>query len=161
MRMPRPSRDETFMEVAVAMARQSTCLRRAVGCVLVDGRGRVLSTGYNGVARGQPHCNERTGGIAYAHACPGAFEKGGDLVLCAAVHAEQNALLQCPDPDAIRTIYVTLSPCDSCLKLMLNTGCERLVVGEWWRDSEALIIKRWAPRTVDSLYMPSMVHLRA
>lgn len=148
------------MEIAVAAAKRSTCLRRAVGCVLVDRRGRVLSVGYNGVARGEPHCNERTGGIDYAHACPGALEKGGDLALCAAVHAEQNALLQCRNPDEVHTAYVTLSPCDSCLKLFLNTGCERLVVGEWWRDSEALVRKRWAGRKVSTLYMEQMVNLR-
>ena len=56
--MARPSKDEYFLRMAALVAERSTCLRRAVGCVLVDARGHVLATGYNGVAAGQPHCNE-------------------------------------------------------------------------------------------------------
>ena len=47
---------------------------------------------------------------------------------CEAVHAEQNAILQCRQPERIATAYVTLSPCKPCLKLLLNTGCTRIVV---------------------------------
>ena len=164
----RPDLDLYFMRMARQVATRSTCLRRAVGCVLVGTRGRVLSTGYNGVARGAPHCNEATGfefvyadGIdksrsltgqatgrrpVYGHACNGAMESGGSLELCGAVHAEQNALLQCRDADAISFIYVTIAPCDSCLKLLLNTGATRLVVGGWWRDNQEAIRKRWDPK---------------
>ena len=57
--------------------------------------------------------------------------KGHDLPTgqdsCEAIHAEQNALLQCRDPWQIRTAYVTLSPCKPCIKLLMNTSCERLV----------------------------------
>lgn len=60
----RPSKDTTWLEVACALARQSTCLRRAVGCVLIDKHGEVDGTGWNGVASGQPHCNE---GVTGAH----------------------------------------------------------------------------------------------
>jgi len=54
----RPSKDETWLEVCRVLARQSTCLRRQVGCVLLDRHGAILSTGWNGVAPEQPHCNE-------------------------------------------------------------------------------------------------------
>lgn len=46
---------------------------------------------------------------------------------CEAVHAEQNAILQCRDPWQIETAYVSLSPCKACLKLLLNTSCKRIV----------------------------------
>ena len=54
----RPDRDTWAMAMAVVTAQRRTCLRRAVGCVLLNAKGHVLSTGYNGVAAGQPHCNE-------------------------------------------------------------------------------------------------------
>jgi deoxycytidylate deaminase len=54
----RPTRDQLYIEMAKLVAQRTTCLRRAVGCVLVNARGHVLATGYNGVAGGQPHCNE-------------------------------------------------------------------------------------------------------
>lgn len=122
----RINKDEMFMEMARTLAKATTCIRRGVGCVLVDADYRVLATGYNGVARGQQHCNHHdplheTG---YPQACKGAFSQSGkDLHLCEAIHAEQNALLQCADVDKIHACYVTTSPCIHCMKLLMNTGC--------------------------------------
>lgn len=131
----RPSKDQYMMELAKVAATRTTCIRRGVGCVLADARSHVLAIGYNGVAAGLPHCNEKivslTQGPAnllgtYAHACQGHdLPPGQDS--CEAVHAEQNALLQCSDPWAVDTAYVTLSPCKPCLKLLLNTSCQRIV----------------------------------
>lgn len=125
----RIGRDEWALRLAAVTALRGTCLRRRVGCVLTDARGRVLATGYNGVARGRTHCNEyvpSSGG--YLNACPGADRASGvDLDLCEAVHAEVNALLQCADVDDIDTCYVTVSPCVPCLKMLMNTGCRRIV----------------------------------
>lgn len=154
----RPDLNLYFMRMARLVATRSTCLRRAVGCVLVDERGHVLSTGYNGVAAGEKHCNnkfvtENSSGLSehtYPYACEGAFAKAGtNLSACAAVHAEQNALLQCPDIRDIVTAYVTVAPCDSCLKLFLNTGCKVIVVGDWYKNhtgesNEAEVKKRWS-----------------
>lgn len=64
----------------------------------------------------------------FPHACPGAFsESGTNLDGCEAIHAEQNALLQCKDVREIHTCYCTASPCVTCTKLLLNTGCMRIV----------------------------------
>ena len=133
------------MRLAKVTAQRATCLRRAVGCVLLDQHNHVLATGYNGVAAGQPHCNEETGftgsppgyvgagspvfGVipAYSHACLGAFcASGVNLDGCHAIHAEQNALLQCRDVHAIAACYATTAPCITCTKLLLNTGCQSI-----------------------------------
>lgn len=137
----RPSRDETWLNVAREIARRSTCLRRAVGCVLVDARGHVLSTGHNGVAAGRPHCNEHV--VArnlpeYPNACAGAAApSGARLDDCEAVHAEANALLQCRAPFEIDVCYVTVSPCVPCAKLLLNTSCGRVVFLEEYAGGAA------------------------
>ena len=132
--MPRLTRDQWAMQMAQLTGRRSTCLRREVGCVLLNERGHVLSTGYNGVAAGMPHCNELVlDAVAimdppYPYACPGAQAPSGtNLDGCNALHAEQNALLQCKDPWSIHTAYVTASPCMTCTKLLLNTSCQRVV----------------------------------
>lgn len=132
----RPSVDAWALVIAAAVATRGTCLRRKVGCVLTDARGRVLATGYNGVARGAPHCNE-------GHSCAGAtWPPGAGLDACEAVHAEQSALTQCREPDLIHACYVTVSPCVSCLKLLMNTGCQRVVFSEAYaQDASALWIK--------------------
>ena len=157
----RPSRDQWAMQLATITAGRTTCCRRAVGCVLLNSRGHVLATGYNGVAAGLPHCNE----AAYKsqcglltspckiegrrdivdvnirvmpHACSGATAPSGtNLDGCQAIHAEQNAMLQCRDVYAIHTCYVTASPCMTCCKLLLNTGCERIVYAEEYPHSAA------------------------
>jgi dCMP deaminase len=135
----RPSRHEWAMQLALDTSKRATCLRRSVGCVLLNERGHVLATGYNGVASGQKHCNEVMRGIDlahphkveanvfYPHACPGARSPSGvNLDGCQAIHAEQNALLQCRDAWAIHAAYVTASPCMTCVKLLLNTTCQEI-----------------------------------
>lgn len=138
----RPSIDETMLAVAAMLARRSTCLRRAVGCVLCDARGRILSTGYNGVAAGLPHCNELDMRIGkydlYPHACPGAGAASGtQLDACHAVHAEANAIVFCREPDRIQTAYVTTSPCIPCAKLLINTGCRSIIFSVEYTDASA------------------------
>ena len=136
----RPSRDEWAIKLAQLTGERSTCCRRQVGCVLLNKKGHVLATGYNGVAAGLPHCNEvvPTGheGTHFdhltheerPHACAGATaESGTQLDACQAIHAEQNALLQCKDVYEIHAAYVTTSPCITCTKLLMNTGCEVII----------------------------------
>lgn len=152
----RPSRDQWAMQLALLTAQRTTCLRRGVGCVLLNSRGHVLATGYNGVAAGLPHCNEvdptyhLNGG--YRHACAGARALSGiNLDACQAIHAEQNALLQCQDVYRIHTAYVTTSPCITCVKLLLNTSCERIVFVEEYPHSAAKELWEGAGRLWEQL----------
>ena len=151
----RPDLDTYFMCIAGVVATRATCLRRSVGCVLVDTRKHILATGYNGVAVGQPHCNEAMtlmgndgkAGVTYPHACDAAFAPSGiSLDACQAIHAEQNALLQCHDVWQIETCYVTTMPCVSCLKLLLSTSCARIVYGESYLAHQHLVRDMWVTR---------------
>ena len=152
----RPTRDEWGIELAYLTAKRATCLRRSVGCVLVNARGHVLATGYNGVAAGLPHCNEetqRTGCLShYRHACSGAQSPSGtNLDGCQAVHAEQNALLQCRDVWEIHTCYTTTSPCVTCVKLLMNTSCQRIVFAEEYSQPAAKEL--WLQRRLNRVPM--------
>lgn len=134
--MTRPTKDEYFIRMAMLVATRGTCARRQVGCVLTSSRGHVLATGYNGPPAGRAHCVDSP--------CPAASaESGTKLDECFAVHAEQNALLQCRDVFEIETAYVTVAPCAACLKLFLNTSCRRLVVGDWYAAEHTEALKRW------------------
>lgn len=150
----RPSRDEWAMKLALLTAQRATCCRRQVGCVLLNARGHVLATGYNGVAAGLPHCNYHdpyfeTG---FPHACSGANSPSGtNLDGCQAIHAEQNAMLQCKDVYSIHTCYVTASPCMTCVKLLLNTSCERIVFVEEYPHSAARELWTGAGRAWEQL----------
>ena len=168
----RLSRDEWALKLALLTAQRTTCCRRAVGCVLLNTRGHVLSTGYNGVAAGLPHCNQHDGHWAirnatpeiqvkmksgtwdprFPHACSGATAPSGtNLDGCQAIHAEQNALLQCRDMYAIHTAYVTASPCMTCCKLLLNTSCQRIVYVEEYPHSAAKDLWTGAGRSWEQL----------
>ena len=117
--MNRLSLDEIFMGQALIAAGGSTCIRRAVGCVLVDRYNHIIGVGRNGVPRGVAHCIDSP--------CIGAESKSGEgLDLCLATHAEINAVAQCSDSMAIEAAYCTTSPCIQCIKLLMNTSCKRI-----------------------------------
>jgi len=117
----RPSLDMVMMGCAIALSHRATCMKRSVGCVLTDARGHILSTGYNGVAAGLPHCID--------HGCGGELAPVGSDT-CQAVHAEINALIRCKDPEKIAVCYTTTFPCNSCMKTLLNTSCQTIVYME-------------------------------
>lgn len=137
--------------MAKLAATRGTCLRRKVGCILVNSRGHVLATGRNGVASGMPHCNEPTDHTKvfvdhsretrlipiYGNQCSGAQATSGtNLEACGAIHAEQNALLQCGDVYEIACAYVTHSPCITCVKLLMNTSCQSIIFAEPYAHDE-------------------------
>jgi len=121
--MARSSWDQYFMDIAAQVATRATCDRKHVGAVIVRDR-TILSTGYNGSIRGMPHCDE-----------VGHMMENGHCV--ATVHAEANAILQAAK-NGVRidgaTLYTTASPCWPCFKLIANSGCVRIVYGEFYRD---------------------------
>jgi dCMP deaminase len=116
----RISRDEWGLRLAEATGSRGTCRRRWVGAVLTDAAGVVLSTGYNGTPRGWDHCTDVP--------CGGeGFASGAGLDECEAIHAEVNAVVSCPDPARIHTVYLTVSPCVPCVKMLLATRARRIV----------------------------------
>jgi dCMP deaminase len=128
--MSRLSKDDIGLRIAYTWSLRGTCARRQVGCLLVDKNFRTLSSGYNGVPSGAQHCIDKP--------CSGATAPSGTgLDLCQAIHAEQNALLYCPDVRLIDTCYTTASPCMSCVKLLLGTNCRRIVFDEEYPHPDA------------------------
>jgi dCMP deaminase len=120
----RPSWDEYFIEMAQAVARRSTCLRRSVGAVLVRDR-RILATGYNGAPAGLPHC----GDVGCLRDRLGVAS-GERQEICRGLHAEQNAIIQ----GALHgvslkgsVVYCTTQPCVTCAKMLINAGVKRIV----------------------------------
>lgn len=133
----RIDKNSYFMAMAKLVSLRGTCSRRKVGCILVDENYHVLATGYNGTPKGMPHCIDSP--------CPGHREQTGvGLDLCEAVHAEQNALLQCGNVEKIFACYTTTFPCNHCLKLLMNTGCKKIYYEQVY-DAEKMMerIRKW------------------
>lgn len=116
--MMRPTIQTTMLGIAELLAQRATCRKLRVGAVFVDYYHKILSTGYNGVPNGMTHCIDTP--------CPGVHApKGADL--CEAVHAEQNALIQCRAIDRFWIAYLTHAPCMRCTKMLLNTPCQGII----------------------------------
>ena len=131
----RPPTDFYFLRMAELVSERGTCARRKVGCVFVNKKNHVIATGYNGNPSGFIHCIDKP--------CAGAKSKSGtDLDKCEAIHAEQNALLQCKNVYEIDRVYCTLSPCIHCVKLLLNTSTQHIIFCEEYvhRDAKKLWI---------------------
>ncbi|MBS3809310.1 MAG: cytidine/deoxycytidylate deaminase family protein [Desulfobacterales bacterium] len=127
----RPSWDNYFMEIAGLVSCRSTCLRRAVGAIIVKEH-RILSTGYNGAPAGIRHCAE-VGCLRETM----NVESGQRHELCRGIHAEQNAIIQAAYHGvAIRggTLYCTNLPCAICTKMLINAGITEICYKEGYAD---------------------------
>ncbi|MFN4144651.1 MAG: deoxycytidylate deaminase [Runella sp.] len=117
----RPAFDDIFMELAENLARRSHCIKAQVGAVLTKDT-RIISIGYNGPPSGTHNCDEefpQTG-------CPRDSKGSCSLAL----HAEQNAILYAVKNGANlegTTLYVTLSPCIACARVIFTMKIKRVV----------------------------------
>lgn len=126
----RPTWEEYFMDITDLVARRSTCIRRAVGAVIVKDK-RILSTGYNGAPSGIAHCCE-TGCLREKLSVP----SGQRHELCRGIHAEQNAIIQAAYhgvsiKDA--SLFCTNLPCSICAKMIINAGIKSI----WYKSGYA------------------------
>jgi len=131
----RISKDEYFLKIAEVVSERGTCIRRQVGCVLVDSNDHIVATGFNGVAKGFEHCIDQP--------CEGAkYPSGEGLDKCEAIHAELNAFLQCRSDDSL-TMYTTTTPCIACAKVICNSNVKRVVsISQYSQDTLSMFA--WA-----------------
>ncbi|KAI1778308.1 cytidine deaminase-like protein [Hypoxylon cercidicola] len=123
----RPSWDSYFMSLASLAAQRCNCMKRAVGCVLVDSRHHVTSTGYNGTPRHLLNCGE--GGCPR---CNSGETSGTSLSTCLCLHAEENALLEA-GRERIRdgsVLYCNTCPCLTCSIKIVQAGISEVVYNQ-------------------------------
>jgi dCMP deaminase len=111
--------DEVYINVAKQVSTLSHCVRSKVGAVLVK-EGNIIAFGYNGTPSGMDNCCEKE-----------------DVTLPHVIHAEVNAILKAAKTGAAvegSTLYLTLSPCLDCSKLILQAGVKRVVYLETYRN---------------------------
>ena len=119
--MKRPDFDDIFMELAVNLAKRSHCIKKHVGAVLTK-ETRIISIGYNGPPSGTHNCD-----VEFPkHGCPRDSKGSCSLAL----HAEQNAILYAVKNNTTvegSTLYVTLSPCLACARIIYSMGISKVV----------------------------------
>lgn len=143
----RPSWETYFMDITALVARRSTCLRRAVGALLVKDK-RILATGYNGAPSGIKHCVEVGCLREELNVASGERHE-----LCRGIHAEQNAIIQAAlHGVSIKgaTLFCTNLPCSICAKMIINAGIKRIyyrsgyadqMSGDMFKESGVEVIK--------------------
>ncbi|MFL5752787.1 MAG: deoxycytidylate deaminase [Bacteroidia bacterium] len=118
--MEKPSFDDIYMELAVNLSQKSHCVRAQVGAVLTKDT-RIISLGYNGPPAGTHNCDKEWPGVG----CPRDSKGSCSLAL----HAEQNAILYAAKNNVSlegSTLYVTLSPCISCARVIYTVGIKKV-----------------------------------
>lgn len=116
--------DKAYLKMALEWAKLSYCERKQVGALIVKDR-MIISDGYNGTPSGSENCCEDEAGKTYWYV----------------LHAEANAILKLAgSTQSARgaTLYLTLSPCKECSKLILQAGISKLVYINAYSDNEGI-----------------------
>jgi len=130
--------DIAYLRMAQEWAKLSHCERKQVGALIVKDR-MIISDGFNGTPSGFDNCCEDEDG----------------LTKWEVLHAEANAILKVAASTQSAegaTLYITLSPCQQCSKLIHQAGIKRVVYSRAYRDSTGLNFLEKAG--VDILYLP-------
>ena len=116
--------DKAYLKMAMEWAKLSHCKRRQVGALIVKDK-MIISDGYNGTPTGFENCCEDDEGYTKWYV----------------LHAEANAILKvASSTQSTRgsTLYVTLSPCTDCSKLIFQSGIVRVVYITEYKDRTGL-----------------------
>lgn len=147
--MGRISWDELFILVTRLYARRSACKHFRVGVVFARGS-RILSAGYNGPPKNEPHCVEV--------GCAKEDENGKRLPagsgLCRGAHAEMNTIANASAEGVDlegSSIYCTYSPCYDCAKVLVNLGIRRYIFENDYKDEgdESLAIQLFKRHNIE------------
>lgn len=140
-------KDIKYMRKAEKIAGYSPCVRRKVGCIIVDGDS-VIGGGYNRPPEALPFCSEK-GCIRERD----NIKSGAEVHHCYAEHAEQVAILRAlslKNHVYGDTMYVTASPCAACAKLIVSVVISRVVYKDKYPDELGLeILKESGVKVVE------------
>ena len=116
--------DRAYLRMALEWSKLSHCKRKKVGALIVKNR-MIISDGYNGTPSNFENCCEDENGETKWHV----------------LHAEANAILKTASSSQNcnnATLYLTLSPCKNCSKLIHQAGIKRLVYIDDYKDRTGL-----------------------
>lgn len=136
MSQMRISRQELYMQVARLFSQRSTCLRGQVGAILIKDF-RIIASGYNGPAIGQPHCEDNHCDLNST--CTHAIHAEANLIAFCAKHgiATNNA-----------TLVVTTTPCRKCAELVIQAGIKYVIYDSDYRDEAGFKLLKDAGITI-------------
>ncbi len=129
--------DKAYLKIANEWSKLSYCKRKQVGAIIVRDR-MIISDGYNGTPSGFDNCCEDNEGLTNWYV----------------LHAEANAILKVARSTQTcdgATLYITLSPCKECSKLIHQSGIKRVVYQNGYRDTSGVDFLAKAGVLVDQI----------
>lgn len=129
--------DRAYLRLAASWAGLSHCIRKKVGAIIVKD-GMIISDGYNGTPSGFDNCCENELGETHWYV----------------LHAEANAILKVAKSTnncSGATLYLTLSPCKDCSKLVIQSGIKRVVFQRGYKDVEGIDFLRQAGIDIEQI----------
>ena len=129
--------DRAYIKMAFEWGKLSHAKRKKVGALLVKD-GMIISDGHNGTPSG------------YDNIC----EDENNKTLWYVLHAEANALMKVARSTQSAhgsTLYITLSPCKECSKLIYQAGVRRVVYSKDYKDSKGLDFLKDAGVSVEQI----------
>ncbi len=129
--------DRAYLRIAKEWGQLSYCKRKQVGAIIVRDR-MIISDGYNGTPSNFENCCENDEGTTKWYV----------------LHAEANAILKVARSTQScegATLYITLSPCKECSKLIHQSGIKRVVYHEDYKDNSGIEFLRKAGVEVELL----------
>ncbi len=127
----RPSREETWMEIAHVLRKRSTCKRGKVGGLLIADS-RIIASGYNGSPPGAPHCEDIGCDVPlnlHGAGCQRTLHCEANLVAFAARHGSRTEG---------SSLFCTHGPCLKCAQLIIAAGIVEIVYEIPYRLSDGL-----------------------
>ncbi len=116
--------DKAYLRMATEWGKLSYCERKKVGAIIVKDR-MIISDGYNGTPTGfENFCEDHEGYTKWY-----------------VLHAEANAISKVASSTQSckgGTLYITLSPCKECSKLIHQAGIVRVVFSEAYKDRSGI-----------------------
>lgn len=155
--LTRPSKDEYYLEIAKSIALRSPCSRRKYGAIVVK-NDTIVSTGYNGSARGVVNCVD-VGCIKDELDAP----HGEAYEDCPAVHAEENAVINAArNGNSVLggVLYISgvdkdgklveADPCYRCKRVLINAGIERVIIRKADGGIKSVNVSEWVSEDTKS-----------
>lgn len=132
--------DRAYLRMAKTWSELSHCDRKQVGAIIVKD-GMIISDGYNGAPSGFDNCCENAAGETHWYV----------------LHAEANAILKVAKSThncSGATLYLTLSPCRDCSKLVVQSGIKRVVFINGYKDTSGIDFLKEAGIEIEQIENP-------
>ena len=142
--------DEYYLQIADAVSLKSKCLKKHYGAIIVKNN-EIISTGFNGPARGEDHCVKCTK--------VGSDKDMIEYSRCPAIHAEMNCIISASRQEMLGSVLylsgrdvsgaideiglpIAARPCEICLRLIKNAGIDKVINKNgviYQRDSKGIL----------------------